>query len=152
MNEHSFNLVKGSQARQSLTAKKGAIKQMTPQEELAGYRITPETELPDLEFLFKMFGTACFPVSELVANTGKAKSGKTLFLSIVMACALKENVLGLERIRKEPIRVLWYDTEQSAQSTQQILVRRIIPLASGDLCSDINDQCSCSWYWLGEAT
>ena len=140
MNEHSFNLVKGSQARQSLTAKKGAIKQMTPQEELAGYRITPETELPDLEFLFKMFGTACFPVSELVANTGKAKSGKTLFLSIVMACALKENVLGLERIRKEPIRVLWYDTEQSAQSTQQILVRRIIPLASGDLCSDINDQ------------
>jgi hypothetical protein len=90
MNEHSFNLVKGSQARQSLTAKKGAIKQMTPQEELAGYRITPETELPDLEFLFKMFGTACFPVSELVANTGKAKSGKTLFLSIVMACALKE--------------------------------------------------------------
>jgi hypothetical protein len=42
---------------------------------------------------------------------------------------MKKNVLGLERIRETPIRVLWYDTEQSAQSTQNILVNRIIPLS-----------------------
>ncbi len=138
MNEKNLNLVKSSQAMQSLAAKKTAIVQKSLQEELAEYRITPETKLPPLEFLFKMYGTECFPLSELVANTGKAKSGKTLFSSIVMACALKQNVLGLERIRQEPIRVLWYDTEQSVQSTQQILVKRILPLA--DKPSDIDDQ------------
>ena len=38
----------------------------------------------------------------------------------------------LLRIREAPIRVLWYDTEQSAQSTQQILVNRIIPLSEAN--------------------
>ena len=62
---------------------------------------------------------------------------------------MKKNVLGLERIREDPIRVLWYDTEQSAQSTQNILVHRILPLSLTDnadtssichLTSDINDS------------
>ncbi|MBR0180904.1 MAG: AAA family ATPase [Prevotella sp.] len=129
MNEEKLNMLKSSQAQKSLTAKKTTAKQKSPKEELATYRVTPETKLSPLEFLFKFFDTDCFPLSELVADTGKAKSGKTLFLSIVMACALKKNVLGLERISPDPIRVLWYDTEQSAQSTQQILVKRIMPLA-----------------------
>lgn len=146
MNDKAFNLVKSSQAKQSLTAKSAAVK-MTPSEELMAYRITPQTVLDPMEFLFKMNGTECFPLSELVANTGKAKSGKTLFLSIVMACCLKKNILGLERIRDKPIRVLWYDTEQSAQSTQQILVKRIIPLAAtpsdsseSSIQDSLNDQ------------
>ena len=138
MNEEKLNMLKSSQALLGLTAKKLAVKQKTASEELAAYRITPETALSQIEFLFKFFDTECFPLSELVADTGKAKSGKTLFLSIVMACALKKNVLGLERIREEPIRVLWYDTEQSAQSTQQILVRRIMPLAEFE--GDIDDK------------
>ncbi len=139
MNNDAFTLVKRSMAS----------KKSSTSEELVSYRVTPETELQPLEFLFRMNGTECFPLSELVANTGKAKSGKTLFLSIVMACCLKKNVLGLERIRDNPIRVLWYDTEQSAQSTQQILCKRIIPLAHTEtadtssitpLPSDINDS------------
>lgn len=129
MSEESFKLVKDSLSKQSHAASQKITKKLTPHDELMEYRVTPETELAPMEFLFKMNGTECFPLSELVANTGKAKSGKTLFLSIVMACCLKKNVLGLERIREEPIKVLWYDTEQSAQSTQQILVKRIIPLA-----------------------
>ena len=129
MNEEKLNMLKSSQAQKSLTAQKITAKQRSPKEELATYRVTPETELSPLEFLFKIYGTECFPLSELVAETGKAKSGKTLFLSIVMACAMKKNVLGLERVSEDPIRVLWYDTEQSAQSTQQILVKRIMPLA-----------------------
>lgn len=131
MNNEAFDLVKKSQAKQ-------IAKRKSPQEELMDHRVTPETKLPPLEFLFKMNGTECFPLSELVANTGKAKSGKTLFLSIVMACCLKKNVLGLERNSDEPIRVLWYDTEQSAQSTQRILVNRIIPLA--EFGGDVNDR------------
>lgn len=125
-----FELVRRSQEKLAEDAKKNAaVKKLTPREELLAFRITPETKLEPLEFLFKMNGTECFPLSELVANTGKAKSGKTLFLSIVMACSLRQNVLGLERISDKPVRVLWYDTEQSAQSTQQILVKRIMPLA-----------------------
>ena len=127
MSNDAFSLVRSSQAKLSQTA--AANKKLTPHDELMQHRVTPETKLPPLEFLFKMNGTECFPLSELVANTGKAKSGKTLFLSIVMACCMKRNVLGLERIREAPIRVLWYDTEQSAQSTQNILCHRIIPLS-----------------------
>lgn len=127
MSKDAFSLVRSSQAKLSQTA--AANKKLTPHDELMQHRVTPETKLPPLEFLFKMNGTECFPLSELVANTGKAKSGKTLFLSIVMACCMKRNVLGLERIREAPIRVLWYDTEQSAQSTQNILCHRIIPLS-----------------------
>lgn len=137
-NQEAFDLVKGSQKKQALAAKKNAIKHLSPQEELLLHRVTPETKLPPLEFLFKMNGTECFPLSELVATNGKAKSGKTLFLSIVMACCLKKNVLGLERIREEPIRVLWYDTEQSAQSTQRILVKRIVPMS--EYQSALDDQ------------
>ena len=133
MENSAFSLVRSSQAKLSQTAKTAAAnKKLSPHDELMQHRVTPETKLPPLEFLFKMNGTECFPLSELVANTGKAKSGKTLFLSIVMACCMKQNVLGLERIREDPIRVLWYDTEQSAQSTQNILVHRIIPLSLSD--------------------
>lgn len=132
--DDAFSLVRSSQAKLCQAAKTAAAnRKLTPREELLQYRLTPETVLPPLEFLFKMNGAECFPLSELVANTGKAKSGKTLFLSIVMACCLKKNVLGLERIRETPIRVLWYDTEQSAQSTQNILVHRIIPLSHQEL-------------------
>ena len=131
--DDAFDLVRSSQAKLCQAAKSATAKKLTPRDELLQHRVTPETVLPPLEFLFKMNGTECFPLSELVANTGKAKSGKTLFLSIVMACCLKKNVLGLERIRETPIRVLWYDTEQSAQSTQNILVHRIIPLSHQEL-------------------
>ena len=122
MNDNAFSLL-----RKSLSTNAPS-----PQTELMNYRITPDTDLPPLEFLFTMNGTPCFPRSELVAITGKAKSGKTLFLSIVMACAIRRNALALERISDTPIRVLWYDTEQSAQSTQQILDGRITPLSSGE--------------------
>ena len=152
---------------------------MTEEEKLLrSYRITPETKLPPMQPLFKMFGTPCFYRGELVAACGKAKSGKTLFLSILMAAGLTEKVLALEREghtdltdNKSPaeikeitereadqttpsfghpsrsssarllpegrknsggemntLRVLWIDTEQSQQSTQDIIVNRIIPL------------------------
>jgi len=39
-------------------------------------RITPEKELPKMEFLFRLFGKPCFPRRELVGITGKATSVK----------------------------------------------------------------------------
>jgi hypothetical protein len=92
-----------------------------------------------MEYLFQMHGKPCFFRGELAANCGKAKSGKTLFLSILMACAMREDgeVLALKRNCEKPIKVLWIDTEQSKQSTQDAQINRIMPLAG---LSDINDD------------
>ena len=40
-------------------------------------RILPSTEIAPHEFLFEWNGKPCFARGELVALTGKAKSGKT---------------------------------------------------------------------------
>ena len=96
-------------------------------------RITPEKELNPMEFLFRLFGKPCFPRGELVAVTGKAKSGKTFLTSMLMACSAISDVLSFHREREEPLRVLWYDTEQSDESTQDILKHRLIPMTGGDV-------------------
>ena len=43
-------------------------------------RITSTKELPPIEFLFSLFDEPCFPRKELVAFTGRAKSGKTFVM------------------------------------------------------------------------
>ena len=47
---------------------------------------------------------------------------------MLMACCAEKNVLELERIREEPLKVMWYDTEQSRQSTKGILANRVFKL------------------------
>ena len=95
-------------------------------------RITPEKQLKPMEFLFHLFGKPCFPRRELVAITGKAKSGKTFVTSMLMACCQSRDVLAFQRIGDEPFRVLWYDTEQSGESTQDILKNRVMRMVDGD--------------------
>ena len=89
-------------------------------------RITPEKQLKPMEFLFHLYGKPCFPRRELVAITGKAKSGKTFVTSMLMACCQIRDVLAFQRYGDEPLRVLWYDTEQSDESTQDILKNRVM--------------------------
>ena len=109
-------------------------------------RITPEKELPKMEFLFRLFGKPCFPRRELVAITGKAKSGKTYVTSMLMAegaplgppeggmneehSPVNEWMPFLQRAGEKPLRVVWYDTEQSDESTQDILRNRIMKMAT----------------------
>lgn len=88
-------------------------------------RITSDTDAPEEVFLYRLNGTPCFPRGDLTTVTGPAKSGKTFFLSMLMACAVRRPVLSLERIGQEPLRVLWYDTEQSRYTTKRILTGRI---------------------------
>ena len=110
-------------------------------------RITPEKELPKMDFLFRLFDKPCFPRRELVAITGKAKSGKTFVTSMLMAVGSQEgsiNQLPLKRIHEEPLHVLWYDTEQSDESTQDILNNRIIPMMSNG-----NDATTPLALWRG---
>ena len=96
-------------------------------------RITTEKQLKPMEFLFHLFGKPCFPRRELVAITGKAKSGKTFVTSMLMACCQSRDVLAFQRIGDEPLRVLWYDTEQSDESTQDILKNRVMRMVDGDV-------------------
>ena len=94
-------------------------------------RITTDRELPPMDFLCTFHGKPCLPRREVVAVTGKAKSGKTFLISMLMACGLVPKVLSFCRTGETPRRVMWYDTEQSSESTQEILRQRIVPLAGG---------------------
>ena len=103
-------------------------------------RITPESQLEPMDFLFELYGKPCFPRGELVAITGKAKSGKTFVTSMLMACSARQKVLAIERhteskdrTDQEPLRVLWYDTEQSDESTQDILRNRIMKMIASEV-------------------
>ena len=124
-------------------------------------RITRDKELPPVEFLFTLFGKPCFPRKELVAITGKAKSGKTFVTSMLMVQCFVKQVLAFKRHTENtestertshllPLKVLWYDTEQSDQSTQDILRNRIIPMVEAaetfeDDRMDIFNVRSLSW-------
>ena len=96
--------------------------------ELEKQRITSMKELEPMEFLFSLFDEPCFPRRELVGFTGRAKSGKTFVMSILMVLCLIAEVLSFRRLTADRLRLLWYDTEQSDNSTQDILKNRIIPL------------------------
>ena len=162
MDEKNFQLV-GSELAQVVMTPKQKEYQRQREQQLAileGLRITAEMALPPLEFLFKMNDKPCFPRGELVTVSGKPKSGKTLFLSLLMAvCTAREEVVGIARMPDTPpLKCLWYDTEQSRQSTLEILRDRIGKLLEAaivqscpdfvvidgicDLIADINDGVS----------
>ena len=107
-------------------------------------RITPEKQLPKMDFLFRLFGKPCFPRRELVAITGKAKSGKTFVTSMLMACCHVRDVLSFHRETEAPLRLLWYDTEQSDESTQDILKNRVMKMA-GEGTFDIFNVRAVEW-------
>ena len=136
MNEEHLNLVRSSLSRRGQAAAGAAG--LTPEQLLEKSRITPETVLPPMVNLFRMYEVPCFYRGELVAVCGRAKSGKTLFLSMIMAAGVAPppeegpaGVLALEREGEAPLRVLWIDTEQSQQSTQDIMRNRIVPMSRG---------------------
>lgn len=104
------------------------LKQLEMLEHLETRRITPDKNLPPMEFLFRLYGKPCFPRGELVGLTGRPKSGKTFVSSILMTLCFRQEVLTIQREASEQLRVLWYDTEQSDESTQDILRNRIMPM------------------------
>ena len=99
-------------------------------------RITPSTEVQAHQFLFKWNDIPCFARGELVALTGKAKSGKTYVCSLLMALAVKSQIMGIQRIQDDPLKVLWIDTEQSTDSTHEILSLRIGKLIEQEVPND----------------
>ena len=95
---------------------------------LDSFRITSDTPVPAEEFLLRMFGKPCFPRRDRSTVTGMEKCGKTFFTTMLMACCAEKQVLELERISEQPLKVMWYDTEQSQQSTKSILTERVYRL------------------------
>ena len=75
--------------------------------------------------------------------TGKSKSKKTFFLSILIAAALDENGT-FQRIKTEipNTTVLHFDTEQSVYHTQKVS-RRIISLVDNQEISEKHYRCFC---------
>ena len=110
---------------------------MTLFEKLDTRRILPSTAVTPHQFLFQWNDLPCFARGELVALTGKAKSGKTYVCSILMALAIKRQIMGLQRIQDEPLKVLWIDTEQSADSTHEILCLRISKLIQQEIPEEL---------------
>ncbi|MBO6144948.1 MAG: AAA family ATPase [Prevotella sp.] len=111
-------------------------------------RITTDKQLKPMDFLFRLFGKPCFPRGELVAITGKAKSGKTFVTSMLMAigsCRVAKGRGELQRSSQEPLRVLWYDTEQSDESTQDILKNRVARMVDGTPDCDVFNVRSVAW-------
>ncbi len=94
-------------------------------EEILARRITPDTTVPQHDFLFRWGNQPCYARGELVALTGKAKSGKTFVCSLLMALAVRSQIMGLSRLHDKPLSVVWIDTEQSEDSTHEILCHRI---------------------------
>ena len=122
----------------------GSVPEISPEiMELDKYRVTTESNIVDEEFLFTMNGQPCFPRKDLTAFTGQAKSGKTVLISILMACCVKDpdhrSLIGISRIREEPLKVMWFDTEQSPHSTKDILTHRIVKMVQGEAVDDSQD-------------
>ncbi|MBR4729760.1 MAG: AAA family ATPase [Prevotella sp.] len=99
-------------------------------------RVTSESEISDEEFLFKLNGVPCCPRGDLSTMTGPAKTGKTNVAAMLMACCANRRVLGFERIGEEPLKAMWFDTEQSRCTTKRILTDRIGGLLGGGLFPD----------------
>lgn len=115
----------------------GEASSITPELiQLDSYRVTPNGHLADEDFLLRLNGQPCFPRKDLSNIAGQAKSGKTNLIAMLLACCTKQGedrrVLNMERIQKEPLKVMWIDTEQSQKSTQNILKHRIAKMLQVD--------------------
>ena len=130
MNEKAFEKVE-----RDLNLATGEVKITEEMINLDRFRITSESEIQPKEYTMEFLGRPCFPRKDLSVFAGVAKTGKTFVTSMLMAAATtsedEPSVLALKRIRKEPLKVMWYDTEQSLETTKEIMVKRIAKMVGG---------------------
>ena len=100
--------------------------------ELDKDRVTSDTEVAPEEFMIEFNGTPCFPRCDVSVFTGMSKTGKTFVTSMLMACGVSEQVLGLRRTTEKPLKVMWIDTEQSLATTKRILTDRVGRMIGGE--------------------
>jgi len=90
------------------------------------YRILISDEIPNPTPIIKLGGRTIAHKADMSTMTGKAKSGKTYFLSAIITAALNpeyyEGHLEVNLPTERP-KIIWIDTEQSDFWSQQILYR-----------------------------
>ena len=89
---------------------------------LVRYKIEPNTKFQDITYLAKLKGTGFFPQGDLSCIKGKAKSGKS-FAILFIIIALLKGVYGLIQAGIDRLRVLVFDTEMTAYSGQNRLLK-----------------------------
>ena len=105
--------------------------------ELDKDRVTSETYVEPEDFLMTLGDMPCFPRCDISVFSGQPKTGKTSLTSMVMACCATSQVLQLKRNTDQPLKVLWFDTEQSLATTKRILKERVRSLIEGEFPEEL---------------
>ena len=105
--------------------------------ELDEDRITTYKEIEPEEFFVKFGDMPCFPRCDVSVFTGQAKAGKTSLTAMLMACCACKEVLMLKRNTEQPLKVLWFDTEQSLATTKRILKEKVGGLIEGEFPEEL---------------
>lgn len=100
-------------------------------------RVTTYTEVEPEEFLVEFNGMPCFPRCDVSVFTGQAKAGKTSLTAMLMACCAGQEVLLLKRNVEQPLKVLWFDTEQSVATTKRILKEKVGGMIEGEFPEEL---------------
>jgi len=83
---------------------------------IAGLWFDAQKPPPDEPVLVAIAGTACATPGNITTITAQKKSGKTAFMSAIIAAAISErgDTLGVQAFNPEKKTILHFDTEQSA--------------------------------------
>lgn len=83
-------------------------------------RITSETEVPQVDYVFITHGVGCMPLGDLSAIKAAPKNGKTTVIKKIVAAVLSGQAGQLSSDLKDPI-ILWWDSEQQTSDVKLII-------------------------------
>jgi len=94
------------------------------EERLMGCFVSVTQEFKGQEFLMSYKGRGFLVRGDITAIKGRAKSGKTCYLSVLVATVLNGKFAGFGALVKD-LKVLYIDTEQSLSNTQRIIKKAL---------------------------
>jgi KaiC/GvpD/RAD55 family RecA-like ATPase len=102
------------QMRDSMDAQRDAIQDIeAPRLNFHDFIFDTTTEPAPPDYLLEIGGCPLMPRGGLTVVTGQAKSGKTSFLTAMVATMMSGRDFGMMERRTSPGKILWVDTEQS---------------------------------------
>lgn len=101
---------------------------------LENWHVRRDSEMLGARHLLDYDGVKLMPRGDLVAVSGKEKSGKTTFCRILSAAVLRGEYMGFRALEGN-LRVLWIDTEQYEVSTRT-MVRSMDVMCDRELLDD----------------
>lgn len=101
------------------------------------YRIDLTKEYPDPESAVSINGTPVITLGNIQSVKAKAKNGKTMFLSIIMAALIKGECLGITSLIGDDTKIIFFDNEQHINTSAKV-VKRVHRLCGISTCE--NDE------------